>query len=262
MEVRDKLNTEERYLEIIERQNQYIQEWFEKIKSLEEADKKDIQLFKLPNTEVIRNTYDGILDYQYDNFIAKYSVGVSIPELRKEFISILPLMEKSWKKYSGYIEKVWMLSIGIMLEIDSSIFSRLITLAEKDNHEDFLIDFLISYLFSSWKGQSKKFMYNRPYQATAEIVSLSQTDKVKGLERLKKYLTKEWYRGHSDSGWHDSHKSEWNIHTGYWSFESGALVKILGLDDSSLKGMQYYPYDMVHWAGEEPKSSGHSWILD
>lgn len=34
---------------------------------------------------------------------------------------------------------------------------------------------------------------------------------------------------------------------GYWSFESGALVKILGLDDSSLKEVQYYPYDMVHW---------------
>ena len=37
------------------------------------------------------------------------------------------------------------------------------------------------------------------------------------------------------------------IHDGYWSFESGALVKVLGLDDSSLKGLPYYPYDMVHW---------------
>jgi hypothetical protein len=34
---------------------------------------------------------------------------------------------------------------------------------------------------------------------------------------------------------------------GYWSFENGALVKILGLDDSSLKEVQYYLYDMVHW---------------
>ncbi len=32
-------------------------------------------------------------------------------------------------------------------------------------------------------------------------------------------------------GGHDDHKSKWNIHTGYWSFESYALVKILGLDD-------------------------------
>jgi hypothetical protein len=30
-------------------------------------------------------------------------------------------------------------------------------------------------------------------------------------------------------------------------FEQGALVKILGLNDSILKDQQYYPYDMVHW---------------
>ena len=29
---------------------------------------------------------------------------------------------------------------------------------------------------------------------------------------------------------------------------TGVLVKVLGLDDSILKGQPYYPYDMVHWA--------------
>jgi hypothetical protein len=29
------------------------------------------------------------------------------------------------------------------------------------------------------------------------------------------------------------------------------LVKVLGLDDSSLKGLPYYPYDMVHWNGNK-----------
>jgi hypothetical protein len=42
---------------------------------------------------------------------------------------------------------------------------------------------------------------------------------------------------------------------------SGALVKILGLDDASLKGLPYYPYDMVHWA-DEKTTPGHSWIID
>ncbi len=27
------------------------------------------------------------------------------------------------------------------------------------------------------------------------------------------------------------------------------IVKILGLDDSSLKDVPYYPYDMVHYKG-------------
>ena len=30
------------------------------------------------------------------------------------------------------------------------------------------------------------------------------------------------------------------------SFESGAMVKVLGLDDSEWKDVPYYPYDLVH----------------
>ncbi|MDR0574163.1 MAG: DUF1911 domain-containing protein [Tannerella sp.] len=67
---------------------------------------------------------------------------------------------------------------------------------------------------------------------------------------------------HSDTGWYNDHKNGGNLHYGYWSFESGALVKILGLDDSSLKDMQYYPYDMVHWTDEKSLSKiGHSWTI-
>jgi hypothetical protein len=253
MTVRDKLNTKEGYLEIIERQTQYITEWLGKIRSLEDASKKDVQLYSLSNQEVIQNVYDDILQYQYDNFLAKYSVGVDVIELKKEINSVLSSMEKSWQKSNGYVQMVWMLSIGIMLEIGDGEFSGLVKLVEKDNPNDFLVDFLIRYRVSSWQGESEGFMFKRPYQATREIVRLTKTgsSNMNSLERLKKYLSKEWYRGHSDAGWYNAHKSKWNIHTGYWSFESGALVKILGLDDSSLKGMPYYPYDMVHWADEK-----------
>ncbi|WP_293887765.1 MULTISPECIES: PoNe immunity protein domain-containing protein [unclassified Sphingobacterium] len=41
------------------------------------------------------------------------------------------------------------------------------------------------------------------------------------LFNIRLYLQKQWYKGHSD--------------TGYWSFEPDALVKIPGLDDNSLK---------------------------
>ena len=45
----------------------------------------------------------------------------------------------------------------------------------------------------------------------------------------------------------DSHKSSENVYYGYWSFEAGAIAKILNLDDSSLKDVPYYPYDLVHY---------------
>ena len=48
-------------------------------------------------------------------------------------------------------------------------------------------------------------------------------------------------------GWYECHKHQGKLYFGYWSFESGANIKILGLDDSILKGISYYPYDMVHF---------------
>ena len=65
------------------------------------------------------------------------------------------------------------------------------------------------------------------------------------IELLKKYLTSEWYNG--DCGSYEAHKSKHNIYYGYWSFEAGAIAKILNLDDTSLKNVPYYPYDLVHY---------------
>jgi hypothetical protein len=85
-----------------------------------------------------------------------------------------------------------------------------------------------------------------PYQALVDVINFARTDKLKSVQRLKQYLEKEWYKGHANSGWYDNHKSKHATYSGYWCWESGALVKALGLEDSSLKEQLYYPYDMVH----------------
>ncbi len=246
MELRDKLNSLEGYQEIIEKNIKYIQEYFLEIKSLAEDEKKGIQKYPRRNNEIIKAKYEGIFIYQYDNLIAKYSMGQPISSMMEEYKITVSYMEKGWKAISGYIEMVWMLSIGIMLEAEPDIFEKLKSLVERDHLNDYLVDFLLQNC-TQWSKQTPKFKFPRPYKATQDIISLAQTDKTAAVERLKKYLQKEWYKGHSDLGWHDDHKSKWNIHTGYWSFESGALVKILGLDDTPLKDQPYYPYDMVHW---------------
>ena len=43
------------------------------------------------------------------------------------------------------------------------------------------------------------------------------------------------------------HKAKEKLYYGYWSFEAGAIAKILNLDDSNLKNVPYYPYDLVHY---------------
>ncbi|MFJ1430711.1 DUF1911 domain-containing protein [Capnocytophaga canimorsus] len=134
-----------------------------------------------------------------------------------------------------------------MLKADETSFQKLKSLVEKDNPNDYLIDFLLSSK-TDWQIKNTTFKFPKPYAALQEVIDLANDNqKEKATQRLKKYLDKEWYKGHSDTGWYNSHKSKHNIYTGYWSFESGALVKILGLDDTLLKDQKYYPYDMVHW---------------
>lgn len=141
---------------------------------------------------------------------------------------------------------LWLLSIGIMLDYEDDILHIMLTLIEQEEVKDYVYDVLLNYRFPERKKLADSVFCYIPYRAILEVSDLAKTNKTQATKRLEKYLKKEWYRGHSDCAWHDDHKYG-IIHDGYWSFESGALVKVLGLDDSSLKGLPYYPYDMVHW---------------
>lgn len=237
MELRDSLNTKERYEELIDKKTGFIKE-----------DYKEYQENNIVwDNDRVRVQFEDLIRYNYQVLISKYSLGLPVGDIVADYRQGVSFMEKGWKSESGYVEMLWYLSMGIMLEIEQEVFDKLIDCVKKDNPQDFLTDFLINAKSDTYGKQNSKLLWNTPYKALLEVIDLANQDKGKATIRLQKYLEKEWYRGHSDAGWYNDHKSKWGIHFGYWSFESGALVKILGLDDSILKDQQYYPYDMVHW---------------
>lgn len=248
MVTRDKLSTEENFLSLIKLQDEFINDCKDEIFLLENSESKGIQLYNLPNSEVIQNKYETILTYEYDNLIAEYSMGENIECILTRYVEIVSLMEIAWKKENGYILLLGMISIGIMLEVDDLIFDKLVYIVKKNNLLDFLVSYLIAYRKLDWVICTNKFYHEIPYRNVLDILKKNEINKEDAILRMKKYLTKEWYRGHSDTGWYNIHKINIYIYSGYWSFESGALVKVLGLDDNILKGQPYYPYDMVHWA--------------
>ncbi|MDR6546472.1 hypothetical protein J2810_002531 [Chryseobacterium rhizosphaerae] len=235
MNTRDKLNSKENFMEIIARQNEYIEEELE-----------DLSGYGSEDTEEISETYKNLSKYSLDNMVAAYSAGEAISKIEEEYIRTLEYFTQNWEQSNSYVQMVWMLSIGIMLNIEQKDFFKLVECVKNDNPNDYLVDFLIGSRVENWSIH-KNFKFSKPYKALTEVIDLAKSNKDEALKHLVSYLQKDWYKGHSDTGWYDAHKSKWNIHTGYWSFESGALVKILGLDDSSLKEQQYYPYDLVHW---------------
>lgn len=255
MEARDKLSTKENFSSLIRMQTEFINDWKNDIQNLKESEGKGIQLYSLPNTKVIQNKYETILMYQYDNLLATYSMGEDIDKILPLYKEIVSFMDVAWKKANGYILLVNMLSIGILLDVEDTVSHKLATIVQKDKPNDFLVNYLLRYTCKSdVPPNTDNFLFPRPYAATKEIILFAEKDKMSSVKRLKKYLSQEWYKGHSDCGWHDIHKINIFAHSGYWSFESGALVKILGLDDSSLKGVHYYPYDMVHWCDTKKRN--------
>lgn len=233
MKLRDNLNTEEGYLEIIEETVEFIESEMDDMASYDTNSEDD--------RDKIVATHENLFKYNFELFETYYSLGEDVLVKRDLLVKNIRNIEKSWNPESGYVRMSDMLSLGIMLEIEDSEFDKLVGLVERDNVNDYLIDFLIRYRRPDWQ-QTDKFLWNKPYKGISEIVKLSTEDKSAALERLKKYLN-EWYKSLETK----THESKWNIHTGYWCWEAGALVKILGLDDSGLKDQQYYPYDMVHW---------------
>ena len=232
MKLRDNLNTEIRYKELIQKKTSFVEE--------------DLHEYQCTGTtwdsKQELSHFDIILRNAYQILISKYSVGYPVLELIPDYLQGVQFLKKGWNTDAGYVTMLWYLSIGVMLECHKELQQLSILLREL-SVKDKLFSFLVN---NTQDYASEKLLWTTPYAGLIEVIEFAKTNKEKAVERLQKYLKKEWYKGHSDSGWYNDHKSKWGVHFGYWSFESGALVKILGLDDSSLQGLPYYPYDMVH----------------
>ena len=235
---RDNIFIEEKINELIKFNETMINEWLQELNQL----KLGINPYKRPTDEVIKLTQEDISIYQEKKMLATYTAGYPIEDFKEEYINFVNSLLPVWQSNSGYLQMVWVLSIGILLEINDEIFDQLVDLVKKDDPEDYLIDYLIQSRHPDWKIRIN-YNFPRPYGFTRKIIEEENSEKAVSL--LKEYLTKKWYQGSRDEGWYDLHKRNIDNYYGYWSFESGALCKIKGLDYKQLEGFSYFPYDLV-----------------
>ncbi len=260
MNIRDRLNTQERYQEIIDKKTQYINEDLIRIQERKEDEKNNIQQYPKPNIKIIKSISNSLVGKYINLLQAEYSVGSDFIKIKEIFSQLLGSMEISWNLKSvedfkhgfdedpyyttdNYQQILTLVSLGVLLEVGNADFDKIIKIRDKVKNSDQLLDFLINYRV---KREFKKTLlkYNK-YTNIQQILDVQ--DKTEVIKSLKKYLSKQWFKDFGKMANAETHKSKWNIHTGYWSWEAGAIAKILNLDDSSLKDQQYYPYDMVHF---------------
>lgn len=181
---------------------------------------------------------------RFSAWIGKYSLGEDLEKLREEFWAILAGCPHYWTKTTSYVNLVWVLAIAVMLEAEPERVVPLAGRIEEWGRQDALLDFFSGFLLHGTTTlENSVFTCPKPYGELEKIIREEEGR----VERLKKYLEKKWYPGHRQFGICDVHKAKEKLYSGYWSFESGAVAKILKLEDSPLKGLAYYPYDLVHF---------------
>lgn len=221
-------------LKNVEYFNQFIYEDLERIKrfssKLEGGEVKVERIF--PVKSKVHDLKLGIL-------IAKYSKGDELTELEKEYFELVSDWEEVWEP-EYYNKNLKMISLGLLFGADKDFAKKMKIMLEKSQIYDWLLFYLLDALDDEQIEGRKEMLFPKSFSNLQKVVF--QENK---LQTLKKYLSDDWYN--EDCGCYEAHKSKQNIYYGYWSFEAGAIAKILNINDSSLKNISYYPYDLVHY---------------
>lgn len=243
--MRDKLCIEKKCREGIDYNKEFIEENSDDIKNLKDDIKNNIQRNPKDNKSIIEARYLRNYIYKMENIRAKYSIGENVNTIEDDFINSISDLENIGNREVGYLNLLWMISLGILLETDKENIIRLSKLVYKENIEDAVIDYLLCACDIGWSKIRGVYYKENPYLKTKEIIELAEKDKSEASKMMQKYMEKEWFKGHYDYEWKNAHKEPGYV--GFWSFETAALSKILELDDSRLKENNHYPYDLAHY---------------
>lgn len=223
-------------------------ERFEKtIEELEEAEKKGIQLYPADNVMVIENFHDlcykdreALMDVMY---FTGEDIGSLVPQFNAAVVNLsnshLPNEYDPEYYRADYGAVLQIVAFGILLETDDDTMRKIAHYTHYNNVEDALIDFLLSACDIGWTHQTGIY-FDTNYRDIGNIILTAQTDKAEAANLLEAYMKKM------------NKKKRINDE---WRYETGAVAKILGLDDSKLKKNKNYPYDLVHYRDTRKFSS-------
>lgn len=214
------------------------------IKQLEEDIRNGVKRFPNENVDIIYSKRKHIFNNTYSLINAHYSFGEDCSVLEKLYYD--ELVAYTYVSHDiGYIHLVQFLSLGVLLEIPKDKMQAMVDEMDAININDRLIDFIIDSYGLKRAMISDGYMFGNPYPFLMDVISTAYKDKEKASVLLVEYIENKWMDGHAKCGWKKFHKEAGYV--GLWSFEAGAVAKILGLDDSELKNSNHYPYDLVHY---------------
>ncbi|MDE5579991.1 MAG: DUF1911 domain-containing protein [Treponemataceae bacterium] len=192
--------------------------------------------------ETIPSCYSGIANDYFLRFYVSYTIGMSREELLPDVKKCIEngLLGCNGNVY-GDLERILYLTIIFSLhEYNDDIKTRL---TKFKGYQDIYMEHLYHFIDDSFEITAEKLFWQKECKSLFEVIQLAQTDKDAGVQRLKTFVDKQWFKALKDGIITNNSK----CYRGFWCIEAAALVKSLGLDDTELKDCKHYPYDMAHF---------------
>ena len=243
--MRDYLCQEDYLQSKIKFNNEQILKKMQKIASILEDEKNGVQKYPRKNEEIVLDTRIRTFQLIYEAIRAQYSNGTCCEELESYYLQGVEILQEIGLCKIGYVNFIQYFSLGILLEISSDKLCVLVKIADDEELDDKLFDYLVSFCGLSRNICSTKYQKENPYNKTEKIIVNAIANNSDASSLLVEYITDSWLKGHADYEWTIAHKR--GGYVGLWSFESAAIAKIFSLDDSKLKEDNHYPYDLAHY---------------
>src|SRR5699024_1093781 len=90
-----------------------------------------VQRFPADNKKIIEGTHETNILYLMDIIRAKYSIGQNVNTIERYFLRVIKDLENIREKEIGYLNLLWMVSLGILLETDNENIKRYYIYYEK-----------------------------------------------------------------------------------------------------------------------------------
>lgn len=212
---------------------------------------------------------------RYEYLSLKYTAGEPIDSLRADLEAVVTAHETATEQlrqyernpnaigldigsFDGYCPCLGLIGLCCLLH-RRDLLPRIAALLDGPDKANAGMDFLIEEFLAY--APMERYACNtllamKPFESLAD--AMSTDDNEAALKNLHRFLER-WYKDLAGAAWHNAHKSKGQAgYFGYWSFEAGAAVLLLSIeDDSTLHSFPYYPTDLVAWAKATASLQGH-----
>jgi hypothetical protein len=175
--------------------------------------------------------------------IAMYSAGYPLDQVRQAYVEYLvAVANRTVKSPPSPSNVMHPMVFALMMGVEAGEREMLAVIAAKDDNDEPFQALLEETLGLEHPpvGKKKTLWKFFPEVSTIE-------DKADKEAFIAHYLKKSWYNSNRNEGWWGTHQRGGAYYSGYWAWEIGGLVKAYGLDDTELKDVKYYPWDMAHY---------------